>query len=407
MIRTAAELAEVCGTLRTGGVAALDTEFVWRNTYKPMLALIRLGAADGTRWLEDCLQGVSPQPLAELIEDPHTVKILHDAHQDLEHLYHYTGAKPVNVFDTQLAAAFAGLPAGLSLQKLVAEIVGITLSKTETVTDWTRRPLTDAQVAYALDDVRYLGEVRAALLERAEKLGTRAWLEEDMQRYADPTRYGEPDPEEIWKRVKCGRVRLDGRGFAVLRELAATREAYARTWNLPKPWLADDLSLAEMAAAQTTASARLRFRHRLSNRGQRDLLAGYFAAAVRKASGQAVDKRSAAALSARGSRRGRCGAGVPADARRGDPCGRGHDCEPRHGDGVGGQSGGCVESPRERLAVRDGGPRDRGAFSGVSAKKEEANDGKRRIGCGAGRGDPCPRARRRIHEDRADGAPQR
>lgn len=282
MIRTAAELAEVCGTLRTGGVAALDTEFVWRNTYKPMLALIQLGAADGTSWLEDCLQRVSPQPLAELIEDPHTVKILHDAHQDLEHLYHYTGAKPVNVFDTQLAAAFAGLPAGLSLQKLVAEIVGITLPKTETVTDWTRRPLTDAQVAYALDDVRYLGEVRAALLERAEKLGTRAWLEEDMQRYADPTRYGEPDPEEIWKRVKCGRVRLDGRGFAVLRELAATREAYARTWNLPKPWLADDLSLAEMAAAQTTASARLRFRHRLSNRGQRDLLAGYFAAAVRK-----------------------------------------------------------------------------------------------------------------------------
>lgn len=282
MIRNATELKEVCAGLRAGGLAALDTEFVWRNTNRPKLALVQLGALDGTSWVEDCLLALDTAPLAELLADAGTVKVLHDAHQDLDHLFHYTGAKPVNVFDTQLAAAFAGLPAGLSLQKLVQETVDVGLAKTETTTDWMQRPLTDAQISYALDDVRYLGEVRAELLKRADALGTRAWLDEEMARYDDPSLYGDADPQEVWKRVKCGRVRLDRRGFAVLRALAATREMLAREWNLPKTWLADDASLAEMADRAEIEADRLRFRHRLRNRGQRDTLAGEFAAAVRE-----------------------------------------------------------------------------------------------------------------------------
>ena len=283
MIRNAIELKDVCGRLVSGGFAALDTEFVWRSTNRPKLALVQLGAEDGTSWAEDCLLALDPAPLADLLRDPATVKTLHDAQQDLDHLYHYTGAKPVNVFDTQLAAAFAGLPAGMSLQKLVAETLDVCLPKTETTTDWMQRPLTEAQMAYALDDVRYLGEVRTELLARADKLGTRTWLEEEMARYDNPDLYGDLDPEEAWKRVKCGRVRLDGRGFAVLRALAAVRERTARDWNLPKTWLADDLSLAEMAADLESDAGRLRFRHRLRNRGQRDTLASFFATAVRAA----------------------------------------------------------------------------------------------------------------------------
>ncbi len=283
MIRNATELKEVCASLRAGGFAALDTEFVWRNTNRPKLALVQLGAADGTSWVEDCLLALDPAPLAELLRDAGTVKVLHDAQQDLDHLFHYTGAKPVNVFDTQLAAAFAGLPANLSLQKLVQEAAGVGLAKTETTTDWMQRPLTEAQIAYALDDVRYLGEVRAELLKRADRLGTRAWLDEEMRRYDNPDLYGDADPRVVWKRVKCGRVRLDGRGFAILRELAATRETFAREWNLPKTWLADDVSLAEMAAQGTDIADRLRFRHRLRNRGQHETLAGAFASAVRAA----------------------------------------------------------------------------------------------------------------------------
>jgi len=282
MIRNSAELGEVCGKLAASGFAALDTEFVWRSTNRPKLALVQLGAEDGTSWAEDCLLALDPAPLADLLRNPAAVKVLHDAHQDLDHLFHYTGAKPVNVFDTQLAAAFAGLPAGLSLQKLVIETLDLCLPKTETTTDWMQRPLTEAQMAYALDDVRYLGEVRAELLARADNLGTRAWLEEEMKRFDNPDLYGDPDPEEAWKRVKCGRIRLDGRGFAVLRALAAVRERTAREWNMPKTWLADDASLAEMADDLVCDADRLRFRHRLRNRGQRDTLAAFFATAVRE-----------------------------------------------------------------------------------------------------------------------------
>lgn len=280
MIRNAVELKEVCSSLRAGGLAALDTEFVWRCTNRPRLALVQLGAADGTSWTEDCLLGLDTTALAELLADPGTVKVLHDAHQDLEHLYHYTGAKPVNVFDTQLAAAFAGFPEKLSLQKLVMETLDVGLPKTETTTDWMQRPLTDAQIAYALDDVRYLGRVRDDLLKRAEALGTRAWLEAEMARFDDPALYGDPDPDEVWKRVKCGRIRLDRRGYARLRALAAVREEKARQWNLPKTWLADDGSLAELAAGGETVADRLRFRHRLRNRGHREMLANLFAGAI-------------------------------------------------------------------------------------------------------------------------------
>lgn len=283
MIRNAVELGEVCAALRAGGLAALDTEFVWRSTNRPKLALVQLGAADGTSWAEDCLLALDVAPLAALLRDAGAVKVLHDAHQDLDHLFHYTGATPANVFDTQLAAAFAGFPSGLSLQKLLMEALDVGLAKTETTTDWMQRPLTDAQLAYALDDVRYLGELRAALLARADALGTRAWLDEEMARFDDPALYGDPDPETVWTRVKCGRVRLDRRGFARLRALAAARERCAREWNLPKTWLADDVSLAEMAAAGEADAGRLRFRHRLRGNGPRDTVAGLFAAALRAA----------------------------------------------------------------------------------------------------------------------------
>ena len=283
MIRNSIELKEVCSRLASEGLAALDTEFVWRTTNRPKLALVQLGAADGTSWAEDCLLALDPAPLADLLRDPGAVKVLHDAHQDLDHLFHYTGAKPVNVFDTQLAAAFAGLPAGLSLQKLVVETLDLCLPKTETTTDWMQRPLTDAQMSYALDDVRYLGEVRADLLARADKLGTRAWLEEEMTRFDNPDLYGDADPDEVWKRVKCGRIRLDGQGLAVLRAVAAVRERTAREWNMPRTWLADDLSLAEIADSREANPDRLRFRHRLRNRGQRDTFAAFLATAVRAA----------------------------------------------------------------------------------------------------------------------------
>ena len=175
------------------------------------------------------------------------MKILHDARQDLALVKRYTGASPKNVFDTQLAAAFAGFPSGIGLQKLLFEALDIGLAKTETCTDWTRRPLSEAQIRYALDDVRHLAALREELLRRADGLGTRAWLEEEMTRYNDVALYDECVPSEMWRRVKLRRAKLDRRGFAVLRAAAELREKLAMEWNQPRTWLGTDESLVEMA----------------------------------------------------------------------------------------------------------------------------------------------------------------
>ena len=277
IIRTTSHLDDACACARAAGLVALDTEFVWTRTYRPRLGLVQIGTPDDC-WGLDCLQGLSPAALGDLIADASATKILHDARQDLELLWHYTGAKPLNVFDTQRAAGFAGLSSKIGLQKLLQEVLGVGLAKTETCTDWTQRPLTDAQVRYALDDVRYLAELRQALLARADGLGTRAWLEEEMEKYDDPGLYADLAPEDAWRRIKTGKMRFEPRHYAVLRAVAAVRETAAQEWNLPRNWLGDDLSLADMAFKGRVGF----FRHRLHG-GQREAIAARYAAAVKTA----------------------------------------------------------------------------------------------------------------------------
>ena len=282
LLRNAPDLAAVCSQLRADGVAALDTEFVWMRTYRPRMGLVQLGSASGEGWALDCLTGTSTAPLADLLRDASCVKILHAAQQDLEHLAAYTHATPRNVFDTALAAGFAGFPSGIGLQALLEDALGVGLPKTETRTDWCRRPLSPEQVEYALDDVRYLAELRTDLLDRASRLGTADWLAEDLARFDDPARYAPADPDEAWRRVK-GVGRLDAVGRAILRAVAAVRERAADEWNLPRNWLGDDDSLLDMAWHCPDSADDVRLRHRLRQGGQRDALARRYAAAARTA----------------------------------------------------------------------------------------------------------------------------
>jgi len=277
LIKDKTALADICAKARAEALLALDTEFVWMRTYRPQLGIVQLGCRAAVAAV-DAICGLDVRAFGALVGDPSVVKILHDARQDLTHIRHFTGASPANVFDTQLAAAFAGFPAGIGLQKLLLEAIGVGLPKTETCTDWTQRPLSPAQVDYALDDVRYLPDLRDELLRRSENLGTRAWLEEEMVRYNDEALYDDTDPLEAWKRVKLGRIRLDGRGRAVLRGVAAKREELAAKWNLPRGWLGDDGSLAEMAAAGRIG----RLVHRLRG-GQGDTIRAAYGATIREA----------------------------------------------------------------------------------------------------------------------------
>lgn len=262
MIRTTPALAAACAQCRAEGLLALDTEFVWSRTYLPQLGLVQLGCRSAC-WTLDCLTGTHTEPLAELLADAGVVKILHDARQDLVILRHYAEAEPKNVFDTQLAAAFAGFPSGRGLQSLLFETLDVGLAKTETLTDWLRRPLTAAQIGYALDDVRYLPALRDELLKRATALGTADWLAEDLARFDDPGQWRDHAPSEMWKRIKTGRARLGPRGRAVLQAVAALREEMARELNLPRNWLGDDASLTEMAVQRRVG----RLAHRV-NGGQ-------------------------------------------------------------------------------------------------------------------------------------------
>jgi ribonuclease D len=277
IIRSTPELEEACARARAAGTVALDTEFVWMRTYRPRLGLVQIGTPSEC-WGLDCLQGLNPAALGELIADGSVVKILHDAHQDLEILWHYTGAKPQNVFDTRCAAGFAGFASTIGLQKLLQDAIGVGLAKTETCTDWTQRPLTDAQVRYALDDVRYLAELRKELVSRAEGLGTRDWQAEEQGKYDNPDWYADPDPQNAWLRIKTGRTRFEPRDFAVLRAVAAVREAAAQEWNLPRNWLGDDQSLVDMALKGRAGF----FRHRLHG-GQRDAISMRYDAAIKEA----------------------------------------------------------------------------------------------------------------------------
>ena len=287
LIRNTPDLKEACAALVAGGVAALDTEFVWRASFRPHLAIVQMAGADGVCRALDCQLGTDASPLAAVLSDPSVVKILHDARQDLELLHHYASAVSVNVFDTQLAAGFCGHQANLGLQKLLFEVLDVGLSKTETCTNWGQRPLTDAQVRYALDDVRYLVALRNALLAQCDAYGTRAWLEEDLLKYERPEAYGEMEPDDAWKRIKVNARRLGPRGLAGLRGLAAVRETRAREWNLPRAWLGEDGSLVELAGRLQrgeTTFPNVRFRNRLRNNAQRDRLALDYAAALVAAS---------------------------------------------------------------------------------------------------------------------------
>mgnify|MGYP001070314165 CR=1 FL=1 len=243
LIETAQDLAPVADRARETGYIAIDTEFVWERTYYPTLGIVQLGFSRKESCIVDTVAVSDLSGLGEILSDAGVVKILHDAQQDLTILRRATGFSPRNVFDTRLASGFAGLSSSLSLSTLLREMLGVKLAKTETRSDWLRRPLTGRQLDYALDDVRYLPAVRDKLLSAAEDVGHKPWLLEEMARYDEPSLYEENTLEEQFLRVK-GISKLGRRRRAIVRELVRWREDMARKRNDPRTWvLADPLMI--------------------------------------------------------------------------------------------------------------------------------------------------------------------
>lgn len=238
-------LARVSNHLLQMPAVAVDTEFFWERTFYPLLGLVQLATADGC-WLIDTVALGDLRPLGPVLASPEVLKVLHDAPQDLGILARAADASPRAVFDTRLAAGFAGLPSTCSLQVLLRETLGIELAKAETRSDWLRRPLSPNQLRYAAEDVLYLLRARDVLLARCADDAVRGWLAEDLARLDAPALYRDRDPYLAFLRVK-GSSRLGARPLAVLRELAAWRENEARTRDWPRAHVLPDALLTELA----------------------------------------------------------------------------------------------------------------------------------------------------------------
>lgn len=255
LVTTDEALQHALDAVRRAGSMALDTEFMREKTYRARLCLVQLAALDHI-FLLDPLSSLDLGPLARLIEDPEIEVLVHAGKQDLEIFFEDYGCVPANVFDVQLAAAFAGFGSSLPYGRLVESVLGLPLEKGESYTDWCRRPLTDAQMRYAADDVRYLPGVADHLKKRLAELDRLDWLTQELKDLERPESYG-IDIDRVWKKV-TGRGTLRGSQAAVLRELAMWREEAAARRDLPRGWVLKDPTLIELARRAPSSTSDLR-----------------------------------------------------------------------------------------------------------------------------------------------------
>jgi len=239
-------LADICGRLSQADFVTVDTEFMRESTYWPVLCLVQVCDGKEAAAIDPMAPGLDMGPLLDLLVDNEDVlKIFHAGGQDIEIVYNLTGRTPYPMFDTQVAAMALGQGEQIGYSNLVDSWLGITVDKGARFTDWARRPLDARQIEYAIGDVTHLARIFPKMLERLRKTGRGQWLDQEMERLADPANYAN-DPDLAWKRV-----RLPGRNPDVLGRLKAVarwREEEARTKDLPRGRLVKDETLADIAS---------------------------------------------------------------------------------------------------------------------------------------------------------------
>ena len=245
LITDSATLADLCARLAQSPFVAVDTEFMRENTYWPELCLVQIADENEAAAIDPMAEGIDLTPLLDLLVDNEDVlKVVHAGGQDIEIIHNMTQRCPHPLFDTQIAAMAMGMGEQVGYSNLVESMTGIKLDKGARFTDWSRRPLDKRQIDYAIGDVTHLAQIFPRMLERLRKTGRGEWLDQEMERIADPANYVN-DPELSWQRIKVPSRKPEVLGR--LKAIAAFREREARKKNLPRGRLVKDETIADLA----------------------------------------------------------------------------------------------------------------------------------------------------------------
>ncbi|WP_168453281.1 ribonuclease D [Sphingopyxis microcysteis] len=246
LIETNAALVEFCDRIRNSDFIAVDTEFMRENTFWPELCLIQIADSEHAAAIDPLAPGIDLAPLLDLLVDNEDMlKVFHAGGQDVEIIFNLTGKTPHPIFDTQIGQMAIGQAEQVGYSNLVEAWIGLQLDKGARFTDWSRRPLDKRQIDYAIGDVTHLAKIFPMMLDKLVKTGRGHWLDEEMEKLADPANYS-IDPEKAWQRIKIPSRKPDVLGR--LKALAAWREREARSKNLPRGRIVKDETLADLAA---------------------------------------------------------------------------------------------------------------------------------------------------------------
>ena len=246
LISESKTLEAACKRLARFDYVTIDTEFMRETTFFPKLCLIQLAGPDEAVIIDPLAAGLDLAPFLSLMRDENVTKVFHSGRQDIEILWHLDKCIPSPVFDTQIAAMVCGYNDSVSYEQLSHDLASAKIDKSSRFTDWSQRPLTEAQLIYAQSDVTFLRDVYKALLVDLDKSGRRHWLDEEMRILTSPTTY-ELEPENAWQRLK-GRIRKP-KELAILIEVAALREREARERDVPRGRVLKDDAIIDVAVS--------------------------------------------------------------------------------------------------------------------------------------------------------------
>src|SRR5499433_1584020 len=254
LITTTDDLAAVCGRMAKHPFVTVDTEFLRETTYYPLLCVAQMASPEEAVVIDALATGIDLGPFFALMANENVIKVFHAARQDIEIVWNMAKTIPHPIVDTQVAAMVLGYGDSISYDQLVQRITGDTLDKSHRFTDWTRRPLSDAQIAYAVSDVTHLRDVYLKLAADLETRGRSNWVEAEMEVLTSPETY-RADPERAWERLK-NRVRKP-KELAVLMEIAGWREREAQTRDVPRGRVIKDDVIVDIAVQAPMTIERL------------------------------------------------------------------------------------------------------------------------------------------------------